>query len=128
MLGPESLLPLLDGLNGARAAGRGRLGQPVLPPPADPDILSRHGLAAGIWMLNILCFELSCRDFRPQEPRGLNKCSGTSFRLLPELMWMFVLQRKAQQRQVEVSDCQLSPTAGGAILTPPSSTEKLTDP
>lgn len=79
-------------------------------------------------MLNVLCFEPSCRDMRPQEPRGPNKCSGTSFRRLPYLMLMSVLQRKAQKHQVDVADCQLSPAAGGAILTPPSSTEKLTDP
>lgn len=43
-------------------------------------------------------------------------------------MLMFVSQREAQKRQVDASDCQLSPAAGGAILTPPNSTEKLTNP
>ncbi|XP_003977729.3 G1/S-specific cyclin-E2 isoform X1 [Takifugu rubripes] len=38
------------------------------------------------------------------------------------------LLRKAQKRQVDVPDCQLSPAAGAALLTPPSSTEKLTNP
>uniref|UniRef100_H3D610 Cyclin E2 n=2 Tax=Tetraodon nigroviridis TaxID=99883 RepID=H3D610_TETNG len=37
------------------------------------------------------------------------------------------LLKKAQNRQVDVPDCQLSPAAAGAILTPPSSTEKLTN-
>ncbi|KAK2845165.1 hypothetical protein Q5P01_011824 [Channa striata] len=38
------------------------------------------------------------------------------------------LLRKAQERQVHSSDCHLSPVAVGAILTPPSSTEKPANP
>ncbi|XP_074539629.1 G1/S-specific cyclin-E2 [Halichoeres trimaculatus] len=34
------------------------------------------------------------------------------------------LLRKAQERQMDSPDCQLSPVAVGAVLTPPSSTEK----
>lgn len=37
-------------------------------------------------------------------------------------------QRKAQKRQIDTPDCQMSPLAAGAILTPPSSTEKLANP
>lgn len=39
-----------------------------------------------------------------------------------------VLQRKAQERQIDSPDCQLSPVAVGAILTPPNSTEKPANP
>ncbi|XP_071770057.2 G1/S-specific cyclin-E2 [Centroberyx gerrardi] len=38
------------------------------------------------------------------------------------------LLRKAQERQMDSPDCQLSPVAAGAVLTPPSSTEKPTNP
>ncbi|KAM3838295.1 G1/S-specific cyclin-E2-like, partial [Diretmus argenteus] len=35
--------------------------------------------------------------------------------------------RKAQEHQTDAPDCQLSPVAAGAILTPPNSTEKPTN-
>ncbi|XP_071403249.1 G1/S-specific cyclin-E2 [Centroberyx affinis] len=38
------------------------------------------------------------------------------------------LLRKAQERQIDSPDCQLSPGPAGAVLTPPSSTEKPTNP
>ncbi|XP_071326641.1 G1/S-specific cyclin-E2 isoform X1 [Trachinotus anak] len=38
------------------------------------------------------------------------------------------LLRKAQERQIDSPDCQMSPVAVGAILTPPSSTEKPANP
>uniref|UniRef100_A0A667YR16 Cyclin E2 n=1 Tax=Myripristis murdjan TaxID=586833 RepID=A0A667YR16_9TELE len=38
------------------------------------------------------------------------------------------LLREAQERQIDSPDCQLSPVAVGAVLTPPSSTEKPTNP
>ncbi|XP_034029811.1 G1/S-specific cyclin-E2-like [Thalassophryne amazonica] len=38
------------------------------------------------------------------------------------------LLRKAQERQVDSPDCQLSPVAAGGMLTPPSSTEKPANP
>ncbi|XP_035018360.1 G1/S-specific cyclin-E2 [Hippoglossus stenolepis] len=38
------------------------------------------------------------------------------------------LLRKAQERRVDDPDCQMSPVAVSALLTPPSSTEKPTNP
>ncbi|XP_037532717.1 G1/S-specific cyclin-E2 [Nematolebias whitei] len=38
------------------------------------------------------------------------------------------LLRKAQERQVDAPDCQLSPVAVGTVLTPPSSAEKSVSP
>ncbi|PWA24976.1 hypothetical protein CCH79_00015462 [Gambusia affinis] len=38
------------------------------------------------------------------------------------------LLRNVQERQIDSPDCQLSPVAMGKILTPPSSTEKSTNP
>ncbi|XP_073341115.1 G1/S-specific cyclin-E2 isoform X1 [Pagrus major] len=38
------------------------------------------------------------------------------------------LLRKAQRHQIDLPDCQLSPVAVGAVLTPPSSTEKPANP
>ncbi|KAG7233006.1 hypothetical protein INR49_007768 [Caranx melampygus] len=38
------------------------------------------------------------------------------------------LLRKAQERQIDSPDCQMSPVAVGAVLTPPSSTEKPANP
>lgn len=50
---------------------------------------------------------------------GVNLVLNTSFS---------VLQRKAQERQVEAPDCQRSPVAVGSVLTPPRSTEKSANP
>nr|XP_020473022.1 G1/S-specific cyclin-E2-like isoform X2 [Monopterus albus]XP_020473023.1 G1/S-specific cyclin-E2-like isoform X2 [Monopterus albus] len=38
------------------------------------------------------------------------------------------LLRKAQERQIDSTDCQMSPVAVGSLLTPPSSTEKSANP
>lgn len=43
-------------------------------------------------------------------------------------VFLFDLQRKAQKRQIDLPDNQMSPVAVGTILTPPSSTEKPANP